>query len=48
MKRIRKCAKWLAVVGAGSMALHADDWPQWLGPDRSGISRETLAGPIVP
>jgi outer membrane protein assembly factor BamB len=22
-------------------ALHADDWPQWRGPDRDGISKET-------
>src|SRR5512135_791847 len=23
------------------VALHADDWPQWLGPQRDGVWRET-------
>lgn len=24
-----------------ALALHADDWPQWLGPQRDGVWRET-------
>ena len=24
-----------------STLLHADDWPQWRGPARTGVSRET-------
>ncbi len=31
----------LAAALAGSLALRADDWPQWRGPDRSGVSKET-------
>jgi outer membrane protein assembly factor BamB len=32
------------VLGAGgalTLAAHADDWPQWMGPNRDGIWRET-------
>jgi outer membrane protein assembly factor BamB len=43
MLRVRSC-RWLSIVPvllvAGSMA-RADDWPQWLGPRRDGIWRET-------
>ncbi len=28
-----------AFVGI-SLIAHADDWPQWRGPDRTGISKE--------
>jgi outer membrane protein assembly factor BamB len=31
----------LAVVGEWSPAARADDWPQWLGPKRDGIWRES-------
>jgi outer membrane protein assembly factor BamB len=38
----------------GSAAAHADDWPQWLGPNRDGVWRETgileqfpKSGPLV-
>ncbi|HEV8541926.1 MAG TPA: PQQ-binding-like beta-propeller repeat protein [Verrucomicrobiae bacterium] len=32
----------LALLAAGAMQLaHADDWPQWRGPDRNGISKES-------
>lgn len=31
----------LAAVGVGSAAARADDWPQWLGPLRDGVWRET-------
>jgi outer membrane protein assembly factor BamB len=49
MKRIgTKLALGLILAGATNLSGYADDWPQWLGPDRSGISRETLAGPIAP
>jgi outer membrane protein assembly factor BamB len=30
-----------ALAPTGSPALHADDWPQWLGPHRDGVSEET-------
>src|SRR2546429_9931267 len=37
--------RWLApmtLLGAlGMFAMHADDWPQWLGPQRDGVWRET-------
>jgi outer membrane protein assembly factor BamB len=35
---------WVFVVGAlllGALPARADDWPQWLGPQRDGIWRET-------
>lgn len=32
---------WLAVFLAGAMRLCADDWPQWLGPQRDGVWRES-------
>jgi outer membrane protein assembly factor BamB len=34
--RILNLAAWLALVSA-----HAADWPQWLGPQRDGVWRET-------
>src|SRR6516225_1020676 len=30
----------LAVLGALALPARADDWPQWRGPDRSGVSKE--------
>jgi len=39
----------LIVVVALQTALHADDWPQWLGPKRDGSSEEKVAawkGPL--
>ena len=30
-----------AAALAGSLALRADDWPQWRGPDRTGVSNIT-------
>ncbi|HEX4608823.1 MAG TPA: PQQ-binding-like beta-propeller repeat protein [Urbifossiella sp.] len=40
MPRLRvACA--LALCFAGAVALRADDWPQWRGPDRTGLSKET-------
>ena len=38
MKRITKT---LVVLIALLPALHADDWPQWLGPQRDGVWRES-------
>ena len=38
---LRTIAMLAAVAGWGAMALAADDWPRWLGPDGTGISRET-------
>lgn len=31
----------VAAALAGSLALRADDWPQWRGPARDGVSKET-------
>src|ERR1700682_2304586 len=37
--------RWLllvaAVVGAFALTAAANDWPQWRGPQRNGISKET-------
>src|SRR6201987_3902569 len=30
----------LVLVGCGWLSTRADDWPQWLGPQRDGIWRE--------
>ena len=30
-----------ALVGGGAQPLSADDWPQWRGPQRDGVWRET-------
>ncbi len=32
--------KWLTLLCIAASALHADDWPQWLGPKRDGVWRE--------
>ena len=45
----RPAARALRGVGFASLflslllaaATHADDWPQWRGPDRTGVSAET-------
>src|SRR3954447_2011450 len=37
MRHLAACLTLLAATAA----LLASDWPQWRGPDRSGISRET-------
>lgn len=39
MSRLLACS--FAAALAGSLALRADDWPQWRGPERTGISKET-------
>ena len=36
MKRI-----WIICVAALSLNARADDWPQWMGPQRDGVWRET-------
>lgn len=43
MKRNRWIkAVWMGMlVCAGTMVLRADDWPQWMGPQRDGVWRET-------
>jgi len=36
--------RWILLVGLGTaflQSVEADDWPQWRGPDRSGVSQET-------
>ena len=41
---LRACRRLAAVVGFFALtlrALHADDWPQWLGPQRDAVWRET-------
>jgi len=37
----RRVALGLGVFSITIAALHADDWPQWLGPKRDGVWRET-------
>jgi len=41
--RMRRAGLWVLVVIAawGVSAAVAEDWPQWRGPDRTGISKET-------
>lgn len=34
-------ALWVATLGAAGLAARADDWPQWRGPNRDGVWRET-------
>src|SRR5437588_535811 len=34
-------AVFLAVAWAATLTVVADDWPQWRGPQRNGISKET-------
>lgn len=41
MKKIISCLLWCVVVGSSIGSLCAEDWPQWRGPNRDGISRET-------
>lgn len=37
------CLTWLTpiLLAVGHPAIHADDWPQWFGPQRDGVWRET-------
>jgi outer membrane protein assembly factor BamB len=37
----RLLAPFLGFLSFTVLALHADDWPQWLGPQRDGVWRET-------
>ena len=37
----------LAVLVAGT-AVRADDWPQWMGPQRDGVWRETDVIAAIP
>jgi outer membrane protein assembly factor BamB len=39
VRRLFTCS--VAAALAGSLALRADDWPQWRGPARDGVSKET-------
>ncbi len=37
----------------GALSLHADEWPQWRGPNRDGVWKETgvvekFSGPVIP
>ncbi len=32
---------WPALLAASCLVVHSDDWPQWLGPRRDGVWRET-------
>src|SRR6185503_238177 len=40
MKTFLLC-RWLALAALATFSLRADDWPQWLGPQRDGVWRET-------
>src|ERR1700683_4844170 len=37
----RSFAQWVAAISILSIPALADDWPQWRGPQRDGISHET-------
>jgi outer membrane protein assembly factor BamB len=39
LRRLLACS--LALGLAGTLTLRADDWPQWRGPERTGLSKET-------
>src|SRR5205809_4418466 len=39
--RLAGCAAALVVTLTAAVAARADDWPQWLGPKRDGVWRET-------
>jgi len=41
LRLLRKIALTLAVSLLATSGLRADDWPQWLGPQRDGVWRET-------
>ena len=38
---MRMVAVWVSILGLCGTFAHADDWPQWLGPDRDGVWHET-------
>lgn len=41
MARSRSISLLFLVMSLVTATVHGDDWPQWRGPDRSGLSRET-------
>lgn len=41
IRRIRRFAPFLLLASLAASPACADDWPQWRGPNRDGISRET-------
>jgi outer membrane protein assembly factor BamB len=54
MQAFKKIGAAACALVMGAASLHAEDWPQWLGPQRDGIWRETgiiekfpAGGPIV-
>ena len=36
-----RCWAWCLTVAAVAPAARANDWPQWQGPDRTAVSKET-------
>lgn len=40
----RSLLLWIGLLLVSSTAVRADDWPQWLGPQRDGVRRELLIG----
>jgi outer membrane protein assembly factor BamB len=40
MRTFSKLALAMAIVALSTLQLYGDDWPQWRGPERTGISRE--------
>src|SRR5690349_1699851 len=54
-RAFHRCPLWaLTVLAASATATWADDWPQWLGPQRDGVWRETgiidrfpATGPVI-
>lgn len=39
--RVSRTLVWTLAAAALALPAHADDWPQWLGPNRTGVSTET-------
>src|SRR5687767_12366996 len=40
-RRTAAIVGWMTILCAGAVDVRADDWPQWRGPNRDGISKET-------
>jgi len=45
---LRRLAQALVVLAATAIPLHVEDWPQWLGPLRDAVWRETGIVETVP
>ena len=41
MTKHLRCCLCASLLILATLSSHADDWPQWLGPQRDGVWRET-------